>query len=483
MVSETADPRPLAAEPNAGSSALPRLVRQLLGRLGGIAVAGIFYLLVVLFPVEQVQRYFLGHPVAVAATVLFCIASVSLARKWLGVRRQSLLCDQIRNEDLAPAAASLDGHSGGAGDVRLLAGSWLRELAGLPQGLRESQLVVRLRELLERQVRRGNARQLADDLREVSARDADAAHDSLQLVRIIVWAIPMLGFLGTVVGITQTLGGLDFTDGQAAVDRLKSGLYVAFDTTAIGLVLSVVAIFLQFPVERAEQQLLALVDRRTGELLAAHLPDPAAGGSAGQLAALCDGVLSAVRQSVAAQADVWRQTIDGAHRHWQQVTATTANELSQAIGNALTPALEGHAREMRQVQRDGADQIDHRWQQWQLALSDNARILLAHQQTLVRQAELLADSHARAAELAALQQSLDRNLQSLVATNDAVQRGLQTAVGAEGMSDAVRTLARAVDILADHLPRRQGDEASEPADRASRIEGAKKPVRAARRAA
>ena len=80
---------------------------------------------------------------------------------------------------------------------------------------------------------RGTTRHLADDLRELSGRDADAAHDSLGLVRIIVWAIPMLGFLGTVIGITQTLGGLDFSNGAAAVDNLKSGLYVAFDTTAL----------------------------------------------------------------------------------------------------------------------------------------------------------------------------------------------------------------------------------------------------------
>ena len=46
---------------------------------------------------------------------------------------------------------------------------------------------------------------------------SDANHDVLQLVRIIIWAIPMLGFLGTVVGITETLGGLDFSDGAAAV--------------------------------------------------------------------------------------------------------------------------------------------------------------------------------------------------------------------------------------------------------------------------
>ena len=49
----------------------------------------------------------------------------------------------------------------------------------------------------------------------------------------------MLGFLGTVIGITQALGDLDpeelANSIQTAMDGLLSGLYVAFDTTAVAL--------------------------------------------------------------------------------------------------------------------------------------------------------------------------------------------------------------------------------------------------------
>lgn len=441
--------------PGGASTAL----RSVASRLAGVLLAGVFYLGLYLVPFAPAQRYFLGHPVAVGATILFCIAVVSLAGKWMGVRRQWQLCQQIDDDVLAPnpdtppqASAATEADS----DVRGLCQRWLDSLGQLPRAARHSRLVGRLEELLQRQVRRGNARQLADDLREVSGRDADEAHDSLQLVRIIVWAIPMLGFLGTVIGITQTLGGLDFSDGTAAVDRLKSGLYVAFDTTALGLVLSVVAIFLQFPVEQAQQRLLATIDRRAGELLAAHLPDPAVDGVSHQMTSLCEGVLNAVKQSLGTQAELWRETIDGAHQHWQTVVAATGTELSdsigQAIGSALSPALSSHTSELQQIQQQGVDAIDGRWQQWQLALSDNARILLAHQQTLVRQAELLADSQSRAEELVALQRSLDQNLQRLEATNRAVEQSVSTAGGAEGVADAVRILARAVDVLSAQLP-------------------------------
>lgn len=436
------------------SAAKPSGVKLLVTRLSGVLVAGVFYAAVVLIPFAPAQRYFLGHPVAIAATVLFWIAAAALLGQWLEIRRQRRWFAQIQDDLLAPPE---DEEAGGASaNVRGLCERWLERLDELPEAAHASRLVGRLSELLERQIRRGNARHLADDLREVATREADDAHDSLQLVRIIVWAIPMLGFLGTVIGITQTLGGLDFSDGSAAVERLKSGLYVAFDTTALGLVLSVVAIFLQFPVERAEQQLLGQIDRRAGELLAAHLPDPAVDGTTAQMTALCDGVLAAVQQSLGKQAELWRATIDGAHEHWQNVVSITNDELGRsigdAVGQAIGPALQDHSRSMQETQQEGVEAIDQRWQQWQLALSDNARILLAHQKTLVRQAELLADGQARATELVALQETLHQNLQVLDSAQQQVDRSLESAAGAEQLTGAIRTLARAMEVLTEQLP-------------------------------
>ncbi|HBJ38104.1 MAG TPA: hypothetical protein DDZ51_25785, partial [Planctomycetaceae bacterium] len=228
-------------------------------------------------------------------------------------------------------------------DAGRVAKLWLQSLGDLPQSARRSPLVVRLAELLQRQSGRVSTRHLSDDLREVSSREGDTAYDSLQLIRIIVWAIPMLGFLGTVIGITQTLGGLDFSDGIAAVDRLKSGLYVAFDTTALGLVLSVVAIFLQFPVERSEQRLLGEIDRRVGSMLSAGLPSDDHGDNpAAHIAELCDGIRVAVGQSLTSQAELWRTTIDEAHSHWERVAEDNSQRIATALASSLRPLLEMH---------------------------------------------------------------------------------------------------------------------------------------------
>ncbi|MEM9589286.1 MAG: MotA/TolQ/ExbB proton channel family protein, partial [Planctomycetota bacterium] len=310
-----------------------------------------------------------------------------------------------------------------------------------------------------RQKQRGNSTHLADDLRELSARDADAAFDSLGLIRIIVWAIPMLGFLGTVIGITQTLGGLDFTDGGAAVERLKSGLYVAFDTTALGLVLSVIAIFLQFPVERREQKLLSVIDARVGQLLSTHLPsDDAQDDQTQVIEQLCDGIRLAVSESLSQQTTLWRQTIDEAHQNWNSIYEGTVNKFAEAIGQTMTPALRDHAASLDESARFAGDRLENQASRWQEVLEQSSDALSIHQRLLINRYDQLAEVNAqadtinaRAESIQAIQMALDANLERLQEVNAAIEQGVKASAG-DGMADAMRILARAVDTLTQHLP-------------------------------
>lgn len=449
-----------------------------LSRFAGILLAGLFYVGLYLAPQEWpavalLHRYFLGHPIAIVTTVLFWIALGQLVgraaqtysdrRTFSRLSDRDLLPDELHalagfgGEDDWNQGPSLDSRELGetppsdprylgrelipAGLVRSMdrltplrqrIEIWQDYLGQLPSQISKVQIVRRISEVLDRQHRRGNAESLNDDLRDLSEHHADADHDALQFVRIIVWAIPMLGFLGTVVGITQTLGGLDFTDGAAAVERLKNGLYVAFDTTAVALVLSVLAIFIQFPVEKNAQRLGQLVEKRLIRLIPSILAtDPAVSQEDDPFVVLKEmtrEIAKTVQTSVQIQADLWRQTVDAAHDHWESTAVTASSHLhhmiEQSLGEKLQIALRSHTEALRSIQREGADQIDHRWQQWQTCLSDNARILLAHQKALV-----------------SLNQSMDT-----------VQNGIQAATGSANLAEAMMTLARAVDILATRLP-------------------------------
>ena len=422
----------------------------------GLALSGGFYSLVYTTSWAPLKRYFAGHPVAIAATVLFCIALSILAFKlWETVIQWDLLRradDQTLSPHRGKASPADDfRHRNDAGFV---ARRWDHELSKLPRVIAKSQLVVRLREVLMRQSGRGTSKHLADDLRELSARDADSAHESFALVRIIVWAIPMLGFLGTVIGITQTLGGLDFSNGQAAVDNLKSGLYVAFDTTALGLVLSIVAIFLQFPVERSEQQLLAAIDERVGYLTGIHLPgDEVVDNQFEMLAQLCDGVRAAVEESLSNQTRLWRQTIDEAQSNWRQSHDAQSRSFITAVNETLVPALVDHAEHIDQTAQQNSQRMDTQFDRWQSQLKSWQEVILAGAEAMTKQQALMLDQvdqaalvREQAATVLNLQQTLTHNIDLLQQANQQIDENLGSAAG-QGMADAMIVLARAVDTL------------------------------------
>ena len=65
----------------------------------------------------------------------------------------------------------------------------------------------------------------------------------LVIVSTIITAEPMLGILGTVVGIMQTFSALNGADGVANPMAATAGIGEALSTTAAGLVASLILLF------------------------------------------------------------------------------------------------------------------------------------------------------------------------------------------------------------------------------------------------
>ena len=95
-----------------------------------------------------------------------------------------------------------------------------------------------------------------------------SSESSYALPRILVWAIPLWGFIGTVIGISTAVNGFTgFLEQTAEIDQIKegigsvtSGLAVAFDTTLLALLLSVLVMIPLVLVEKMETQLLLATD-------------------------------------------------------------------------------------------------------------------------------------------------------------------------------------------------------------------------------
>lgn len=67
-----------------------------------------------------------------------------------------------------------------------------------------------------------------------------AAADARQsIVRYCAWAIPSIGFIGTIIGIANSLGYADEAGTEEGLQRITQALNVAFDTTLVALFLSI----------------------------------------------------------------------------------------------------------------------------------------------------------------------------------------------------------------------------------------------------
>ncbi len=81
------------------------------------------------------------------------------------------------------------------------------------------------------------------------------------ILRVIVWATPLLGFVGTVQGVSKSVGGLakvlggdveDVSEITTALGKVTSELAFAFDTTLVALVAVIIIMIVMTIVERAD---------------------------------------------------------------------------------------------------------------------------------------------------------------------------------------------------------------------------------------
>ncbi len=97
--------------------------------------------------------------------------------------------------------------------------------------------------------------------------------ESWLLPRYISWAVPILGFIGTVLGISLAADGIrriiasdaGLTSLSSDLDGAIAPLGIAFDTTLIALSLSVVLTLVLVLVQRGEERLLTTLERRVRE--------------------------------------------------------------------------------------------------------------------------------------------------------------------------------------------------------------------------
>ena len=90
--------------------------------------------------------------------------------------------------------------------------------------------------------------------------EAERAESELSIIRYIAWAIPSVGFIGTVRGIGNALGQAHRAVGGDIIGVTES-LGVAFNSTFIALLISIVLMFLIHALQSSQERLVLDVRR------------------------------------------------------------------------------------------------------------------------------------------------------------------------------------------------------------------------------
>jgi biopolymer transport protein ExbB/TolQ len=123
--------------------------------------------------------------------------------------------------------------------------------------------------------------------RHQSDLEADAAASGYRTVKLLIWAMPILGFIGTVVGISLAVGGFStFLTTNVSIDdidrvtqelgNVAGGLSFAFDTTLLGLLGGLIASVVSSAVQAREERCLTRLEELGLRIMESAMPFSAA---------------------------------------------------------------------------------------------------------------------------------------------------------------------------------------------------------------
>ena len=134
-----------------------------------------------------------------------------------------------------------------------------REFARQVQALPEDHQRMLLPRALMNALRRFNSTRNIQDVSSstniVFESEADRLESELSMIRYISWAIPSIGFIGTVRGIGEALAQADKAV-QGDIAGVTQSLGVAFNSTFIALLISIFLMFLVYQLQLLQERLV-----------------------------------------------------------------------------------------------------------------------------------------------------------------------------------------------------------------------------------
>lgn len=148
-----------------------------------------------------------------------------------------------------------------------------RALEALPDEEQDFLLPRTLLSALQRFATTGSIQAVSDTIKENCEVESERLDSEMSMVRYIAWAIPSIGFIGTVRGIGDALGQA-YKAVEGDISGVTASLGVAFNSTFVALVLSIVIMFCLHQLQQSQERLVLdcqrYADKRLLRFLVAH---------------------------------------------------------------------------------------------------------------------------------------------------------------------------------------------------------------------
>lgn len=230
-------------------------VNSLVSLIIAVVLTALSYGIMSLFPESRFVQMFTERSPVQYVIVLF--AYWSLMVLLLKVSKTRLQRSALQVVDLIPTRSDFVLSPATVGQV-------LSNLRHLCDDASRFVLFNRIERALANMKNMGQIGDVDHVLQSQASNDEDVMESSYTLVRGLIWAIPVLGFIGTVQGLSDAIGAFgqalrtegDFEQIRPALFDVTGGLATAFETTYVALVAALIIQLILTMVRKGEEDLL-----------------------------------------------------------------------------------------------------------------------------------------------------------------------------------------------------------------------------------
>ena len=145
-----------------------------------------------------------------------------------------------------------------------------RQIQQLPEDRQELLLPRALLHALRRFSSTRSIQDVSSSTHTIFENEAERLESELSMIRYISWAIPSIGFIGTVRGIGEALAQADKAV-QGDIAGVTQSLGVAFNSTFIALLISIFLMFLVHQLQLLQERLVFDGENYTNDKLIRHM--------------------------------------------------------------------------------------------------------------------------------------------------------------------------------------------------------------------